>query len=53
MFQEGIRGLAESIVPVRGYGRHSPNHVMIKREKLTDELLPFSKISVLIFDKIA
>ena len=27
-----IRGLAEIIVPVRGYGRHSPNQVMIKRE---------------------
>ena len=27
-----IRGLAEIIVPVRGYGRHSPKQVMIKRE---------------------
>ena len=27
-----IRGLAEIIVPVRGYDRHSPNQVMIKRE---------------------
>ena len=26
------RGLAEIIVPFRGYGRHSPNQVMIKRE---------------------
>ena len=29
-----IRGLAEIIVPVRGYGIHSPNQVMIKREKI-------------------
>ena len=27
-----IRGFAEIIVPARGYGRHSPNQVMIKRE---------------------
>ena len=27
-----VRGLAEIILPVRGYGRHSPNQVMIKRE---------------------
>ena len=27
-----IRGLAEIIVPFRGYGRNSPNHFMIKRE---------------------
>ena len=27
-----IRGLAEIIVSVRGYGRHSPKQVMIKRE---------------------
>ena len=27
-----IRGLAEIIVLVRGYGRHLPNPVMIKRE---------------------
>ena len=27
-----IRGLAEIIVPFRGYGRNSPNQVMIKRE---------------------
>ena len=27
-----IRGFAEIIVPVRGYGRHLPNEVMIKRE---------------------
>ena len=27
-----IRGLAEIIVPVRGYDRHLPNQVMIKRE---------------------
>ena len=45
-----IRGLAEIIVPVRVYGRHSPNQVMIKREWLTDEVL---LISVLFFDKIA
>ena len=49
-----IRGIAEIIVPVRGYGRHSPNQVMIKRERLTDEvLLSFSQISVLFVDKIA
>ena len=34
-----VRGLAEIIVPVRGYGRHSPNQVMIKRELLTDEVI--------------
>ena len=27
-----MRGLAKNIVPVRGYGRHSPNQAMIKRE---------------------
>ena len=27
-----IRGLAEIIVPIRGYGRHSPKQVMIKGE---------------------
>ena len=27
-----IRGLAEIIVSVRGYGRHSPKQAMIKRE---------------------
>ena len=27
-----IRGLADIIVPVRCYGRHSPKQVMIKRE---------------------
>ena len=27
-----IGGFAEIIVPARGYGRHSPNQVMIKRE---------------------
>ena len=27
-----IRGPAEIIVPFRGYGRRSPNQVMIKRE---------------------
>ena len=27
-----IRGLAEIIVPFRGYGRYSPNQVMIKKE---------------------
>ena len=27
-----IRGLAEIIVPFMGYGRHSPNQVMIKSE---------------------
>ena len=36
MFQEynfnQKRGLAEIIVPLRGYGRHSANQVMIKRE---------------------
>ena len=36
MFQEcnliDKRGLAEIIVPVRGYGRRLPNQVMIKRE---------------------
>ena len=35
LFQEcnfNIRGLAEIIVPFMGYGRHSPNQVMIKRE---------------------
>ena len=26
------RGLAEIIVPIRGYGRDSPNQVMLKRE---------------------
>ena len=30
-----IRDLAEFIVLVRGYGRHSPNQVLIKRELLT------------------
>ena len=44
MFQEcnfniNIRGIAEIIVPVRGYTRHSPNQVMIKRKWLTDEIL--------------
>ena len=34
-----IQGLAEIFVPVRGYGRHSPKQVMIKREWLTDEVL--------------
>ena len=34
-----IRGLAEIIELVRGYGRLSPNQVMIKREGLTDEVL--------------
>ena len=34
-----IRGLAEIIVPIRAYGRHSPKQVMIKRERLTDEVL--------------
>ena len=27
-----VQGLAEIIVQVGGYGRHSPNQVMIKRE---------------------
>ena len=27
-----IRGIAVIIVPLRGYGRFSPNQVMIKRE---------------------
>ena len=48
------RDLAEIIVPFRGYGRHSPNQVMIKSEWFTDKvLLSFSQINVLIFDKIA
>ena len=34
-----IRGLAEIIVQIRAYGRHSPKQVMIKRERLTDEVL--------------
>ena len=34
-----IQGIAEIIVPFRGYGRNSPNQVMIKREWLTDEVL--------------
>ena len=42
---QNVSGLAESIVPVWGYGRHSHNQVMFKREWLTDEvLLSFSKI---------
>ena len=31
--------LAEINVPVRGYGRHSPNQVMNKWEKLTNEVI--------------
>ena len=27
-----MQGLAEIIVPLRSYGRHSPNQVMVKRE---------------------
>ena len=34
-----IRGIAEIIVPVRGYGKHSPKLVIIKKEWLTDEVL--------------
>ena len=34
-----IRGLVGIIVPFTGYGRHSPNQVMIKMELLTDEVL--------------
>ena len=34
-----IGGIVEIIVPFNGYGRHSPNHVMIKRELSTDEVL--------------
>ena len=34
-----IRGLAKIVLSFRGYGRHSPNKVMIKREYLTDEVL--------------
>ena len=34
-----IRGLAEIAVSVGGYGRHSPNQDMIKREWLTDKVL--------------
>ena len=34
-----IRGLAVITVPFRGYDRLSPNQVMIKRERLTDEVL--------------
>ena len=49
-----IRVLAEIIVPVSGYDRHSPKQVMNEKECLTYQVrLPFSKISVLIFDKIA
>ena len=33
------RLLAEIIVPIRGYGRHTLNQVMIKREWLTDKVL--------------
>ena len=37
------RGLAEIIVPFRGYGRLSPNQVLNKRGLLTDKfLLSFS-----------
>ena len=49
-----IRGLVEIIVPFKGFGRHSPNQVMIKRECLIDEVLfLFSLISVLFLIKLS
>ena len=33
------RGLAQIIVPFRGYDRHSPYQVMIRREWMNDKVL--------------